>query len=100
MNYRLTERFSVVLESEAKDEFYFSDSHDEKAKAYTVWHARMVYVQGPFEVALYGRNLTDQDQEVRGFGGFGNDPRNGYANDRYVQLGEPRLLGIEGQYSF
>ncbi|UTW48388.1 TonB-dependent receptor [Bacterioplanoides sp. SCSIO 12839] len=100
VNYRLTDQFSVVVENEAKDEFYFSDSHDEKSTSYVLWHARLVFAQGPFEASLYGRNLTDQDQEVRGFGGFGNDPRNGYADDRYVQLGEPRLVGIEGKYSF
>ena len=98
--YQLTDQIRLVLENEAKDEFYFSDSHDEKSKAVVLWHARVEFTKGPVTLSAYSRNLTDQDQEVRGFGGFGNDPRNGYETDRYVQLGEPRLFGIEGQYSF
>lgn len=97
---QLLNGLSLRIESEAKDTFYFSDSHDEKSKAYVLWHARLAYDGNNYAVALYGRNLTNRDYEVRGFGGFGNDPRNGYANDRYVQYGEPRLVGIEGTYRF
>jgi outer membrane receptor protein involved in Fe transport len=97
---QLLNGLSLRIESEAKDTFYFSDSHDEKSTAYVLWHARLAYDSNNYAVALYGRNLTNRDYEVRGFGGFGNDPRNGYASDRYVQYGEPRLVGIEGTYRF
>ncbi|NRA24977.1 MAG: TonB-dependent receptor [Oleispira sp.] len=99
LSFSATEALTFSLESEAKDEFYFSDSHDEKSKAYVLWHARVAFQQGPFQAALFGRNLTGKEQEVRGFN-FGNDPRDGYSNTRWVQLGEPRLVGIEGRYSF
>jgi outer membrane receptor protein involved in Fe transport len=98
--YAINHAFTFSIESEAKDEFYFSDSHDEKSTAYVLWHARIAYQQGPLQMALYGRNLTDQDQEVRGFGGFGNDPRDGYAETPYTQLGYPRLVGLEASYTF
>jgi hypothetical protein len=52
------------------------------------------------ELALAGRNLTDAEVETRGFGGFGNDPRDGYASSRYVQRGQPRLVMAEAKYSF
>jgi outer membrane receptor protein involved in Fe transport len=100
LSLALTPAITFTVESEAKDNFYFSDSHDEKSKEYVLWHARIAYDKGPFQAALYGRNLTNKDQEVRGFGGFGNDPRDGYAENRYVQLGEPRLVGVEARYSF
>lgn len=100
VTYALTNTLSLRLESEAKDRFYFSDSHDEQAKAYVLWHARVSYQQPRYELALSGRNLTNQDTDTRGFGGFGNDPRDGYADSRYVQLGEPRLVMLEGKYSF
>jgi outer membrane receptor protein involved in Fe transport len=90
---------TFTLESEAKDKFFFSDSHDNESKAYVLWHARLAYKVGPVSAALYGRNLTGREVETRGFA-FGNDPRNNYAESRYVQLGEPRLFGIEGKYSF
>ena len=100
LTYALNDAWSLRVESEAKDEFYFSDSHDEQAKSFVLWHARVRYQQPRYELALSGRNLTDQDTETRGFGGFGNDPRNGYAEGRYAQLGEPRLVMLEGKYSF
>lgn len=100
LTYALNDAWSLRVESEAKDEFYFSDSHDEQAKSYVLWHARIRYQQPNYELAISARNLTDRDTETRGFGGFGNDPRDGYAENRYVQLGEPRLIMLEGKYSF
>ncbi len=90
------------LESEAKDAFYFSDSHDEKSRSYVIWHAQAAFNKGPFEFSAYGRNLTNKETEVRGFGGFNNDAKSSQPDDegRYVQLGTPRLVGIEARYSF
>ncbi len=99
-NLRLSHSVSLRIESESKSDFYFSDSHDEQAKSYVLWHARIRYQQPGYELAISARNLTDRDTETRGFGGFGNDPRDGYAENRYVQLGEPRLIMLEGKYSF
>ena len=100
VSYDLTSRLSLRVESEAKDSFYFSDSHDEQSKSYVLWHARMAYKLNQLELALSGRNLTDKDVETRGFGGFGNDPRDGYTEHRYVQLGEPRTVMAEAKYAF
>ncbi len=100
LTYALTNALSLRIETEAKDAFYFSDSHDEKSSSFVLWHARVSYQQPRYELALSGRNLTNQDTETRGFGGFGNDPRNGYAESRYVQLGDPRLIMLEGKYAF
>lgn len=100
LNYRFTSALALQLESEAKDEFYFSDSHDERSKSYVLWHARLSYQWQQAQLALAARNLTNADVETRGFGGFGNDPRDGYASNRYVQLGQPRLLMIEAKYTF
>lgn len=99
LNYSLGRGFNVGVQSEAKDEFYFSDSHDEKSKSYVLWHARISYDAQRWQAALFGRNLTDVEQEVRGFH-FGNDPRDGYSNERWVQYGEPRLIGVEGKFFF
>jgi iron complex outermembrane receptor protein len=37
---------------------------------------------------------------VRGFGGFGNDPRKFYATEPYYQYGEPKSLGLSARYEF
>jgi len=102
LTYAFAEHFSVRVESEAKDEFYFSDSHDEKARASVLWHARLSYQQGPLDLALAGRNLTNRETDIRGFGGFNNDANDPSPDNvgRYAQLGEPRLVMLEAKYSF
>lgn len=50
-------------------------------------------------MTLWGKNLTNEEYGVRGFE-FGNDPRNGYTTDEFVQLGAPRLFGVTTQYAF
>lgn len=102
LTYAFSEHIFVRLESEFKDKFYFSDSHDEKARASVLWHARIGYQQGRLDLALAGRNLTNREIDIRGFGGFNNDANDPSPDDvgRYAQLGEPRLIMLEGKYSF
>jgi len=91
------------LEVEGKDDFYFSNSHSEKSQAYELLNARLTYLGNNWEVALWGRNLTDEDYTTRGFyfsNQFGNNPENGYAPEAYYQYGEPRIAGITGTYTF
>jgi len=91
------------LEVEGKDSYYFSNSHDAKSPAYELLNARLTYSADNWQVALWGRNLTDEDYETRGFyfsNQFGNNPANGYAPETYTQLGEPRVAGVSGTYTF
>ena len=99
ISYSITPALSFTLESESKDKFYYSDSHDEQSAAYTLFHARIAYTRSNYSVALYGRNLTNREYGVKGFY-FGIDPRLEYAYEKQEQLGEPRLVGIEGKYKF
>lgn len=102
-SFGLTDAVSLRLEAEAKDKFYFSDSHDEMSHGYVLYHARFAYTGLRYELALTGRNLTNKDTETRGFGGFNNNPFDGYdENDpkKYIQLGEPRLVMLEGKVKF
>lgn len=88
------------IDVEGKDDFYFSDRHDVQAPAYELVHARLGYAGEHWELALWGRNLTDEDYYVRGFGSFGNDPRKGYITEPYYQFGEPRMIGVSASYQF
>jgi len=99
ITYKVIPSLSLRLEAEGKDEFYFSDSHDEKARGHVIYHARLSYQKPNYELALSGRNLSDKDTDTRGFGGFNNDSQNTNST-RYVQLGEPRLVMFEGKYKF
>uniref|UniRef100_UPI00356B424D TonB-dependent receptor n=1 Tax=Neptunomonas sp. TaxID=1971898 RepID=UPI00356B424D len=87
------------IDIEGKDEFYFSDSHNQTSEAYTLLNARAGYKTKDWSVTLWGKNLTDEDTYVRGFY-FGNDPRTGYADTLYTQLGAPRQLGITANMNF
>ncbi|WP_250458766.1 TonB-dependent receptor [Microbulbifer litoralis] len=101
--YALPANLVLRLEMEGKDDFYFSNSHNEKSTAYELFNARLTYSGDRWDVSLWGRNLTDEVYYTRGFyfsNQFGNNPANGYAPEAYYQLGEPRIAGISGSYTF
>ncbi|MEM9622257.1 MAG: TonB-dependent receptor [Pseudomonadota bacterium] len=93
LEYDFTERWSLRLELEGKDEFFFSDTHNVESDAYELWNASLTYRADRWQARLWGRNLSDEDYFVRGFF-FGNDPRDGYTDRAFTQLGEPRQIGI------
>ncbi|MFT6551893.1 MAG: outer membrane receptor protein involved in Fe transport [Zhongshania marina] len=91
------------VELEGKDEFYFSNSHNEKSSSYELINARLTYYASNWDVSVWGRNLADEDYETRGFyfsNAFGNNPANGYAPEAYYQFGEPRIVGVSANYTF
>jgi outer membrane receptor protein involved in Fe transport len=98
--FDLAEKWYLRVELEGKDEFYFSPRHEEKSDAYELFNASIGYRTDSWELALWGRNLTDEDYQVRGFGSFGNDPRKFYVTEPYHQLGEPRIVGLTANYVF
>lgn len=87
------------LEVEGKDSFYFSDSHDQQSDSYELINASFGYQGQHWDIGLWARNLGDEDYATRGFY-FGNDPRKFYANETYVQFGEPRVFGVNTTYRF
>ena len=88
------------VDLEGKDSFYLSERHSVEAPSQDLLHARIGFSTQHWDLALWGRNLTDEDTVVRGFGSFGNDPRKGYVTEPYFQYGEPRLVGISASYQF
>ena len=89
-----------IVEAQGKDKFYLSSSHNERSQSYRLANTSLLYTTKDWTFSLWGRNLTDQDVIVRGFGGFGNDPRKYYAPEPYYQYGEPRAFGISSDYRF
>tara|TARA_B110000858_G_scaffold135140_1_gene153686 strand:- start:6827 stop:8899 length:2073 start_codon:yes stop_codon:yes gene_type:complete len=85
--------WSFAVSIDAKDDFYFSDSHGIKSEPYELVNMNLSYSATQWSLSLWGRNLSNQDYAVRGFY-FGNDPRKGYAPESYVQFAEPRMIGI------
>ncbi|MDG2501824.1 MAG: TonB-dependent receptor [Porticoccaceae bacterium] len=97
---QISDSLAVIVDVEGKDEFYLSSSHSEQSQAYELINASLECSLGDLELSLWGRNLTDKDVIVRGFGGFGNDPRKGWITEPYYQLGAPRVIGLSGKYDF
>ncbi len=97
--YNFMEHYSLTVQVDGKDSFYFSNSHNQQSNAYELLHARFSYQQGPISLSVWGRNLLNKDYEVRGFY-FGNNPNNGWIAESYTQLGEPRVFGLSGKYTF
>jgi iron complex outermembrane receptor protein len=98
--YNFSQGIFLRLEVEGKDEFYFSDRHNEKSDDYNLVNASLGVERDDWSLIVWGRNLGDKDYYVRGFGSFGNDPRNGYATEPYYQFGEPRMYGVTASYTF
>lgn len=91
--WQVTPALALRVEAEGKDGFYFDDAHDARADDHVLVHARLAWEGDGWRAALWGRNLLDKEHEIRGFV-FGNDPRIGYADREYTQLGEPRRVGV------
>lgn len=93
------DRVFARVDLQGRDSFFFSQSHNAQANSANLVNAS-VGVQGErWRVSLWGRNLTDEDVEVRGFR-FGNDPRLIYETRTYTQLGEPRRVGLTATFEF
>ena len=99
LEWQVSDQLELRVEMDARDGFYFSNTHDERAASYQLFHARMNYQLGDWLVSLWARNITDQDYATRGFY-FGNDPRDEYTPKSYVQYGEPRRFGVTARYTF
>lgn len=93
LQWDVSERWSARVEVEGKDEYYFSASHAERSDAYELINATLTYSSAAWQARLWARNLGDEDYFVRGFF-FGNDPRDGYTDRVFTQLGEPRQVGV------
>jgi outer membrane receptor protein involved in Fe transport len=92
-DYRFGNGFFIHIEVEGKDDYYFSDNHDEQSDAYELINLAAGIERDSWTATAWGRNVTDEDYFVRGFF-FGNDPRDFYTPKLYTQLGEPARYGL------
>lgn len=98
--WNFTDQWQLSASIEAKDDFFFSDRHEERSDAYELLNLELSYEAENWQVALYGKNLTDELVKTRGFGSFGNDPRNFYETEAYNQFAAPRIVGVKGDWQF
>lgn len=91
--YRSTKDVFGRLEMTAMDEFFFSDSHNQRSEPYRLVNGALGYQWRQWTVNLWGRNLLDERYAVRGFF-FDNDPRDEVGATRFVSYGDPRQVGV------
>lgn len=95
----LNDAWSVHAGVQSKAAFYYSDSHNARSKEMQLLNLRLQWQHQAWQVALWSRNALNESYGVRGFY-FGNDPRDGYQDHTYEQLGEPRRVGLTVRYQF
>ena len=94
--YNMNESLRFKTDMEGKGSYYFSNSHDQKSKSYKLLNASIEYTSENWSATLWGKNLTDEKVQTRGFyfDNFGN------GDELYTQLGSPRTFGLTISYDF
>ena len=98
LNWSLSNNTYLSLDTVGKSSFYYSDSHDNKSKSYTLTNITYGYERNQWNYSLWVRNVFDKYYSVRGFY-FGNEAPN-FADTLYERHGDPRHLGVTVRYDF
>ncbi len=93
---RPPERLFARIDTSATDGFYFAAGQNQVAQAYQLVHVRIGYQRGGWQTSVWSRNLLDQRYAVQGFY-FGDVPPN-FPNQRFIQNGDPRTVGVTVRY--
>ncbi len=98
MNWSITDRASLSIDVVGKSSFYYSDSHNNKSKAYSLTNINFDYLIGSWTYSIWARNIFDEYYSVRGFY-FGNEAPD-FKDTLYERHGDPRHLGLSVRYDF
>ena len=98
VEYRNQQGWFGRLDISKKDDFYYSDSHQQQSEAYQLLNMKVGYESENWGIYLWGRNLTDESYHVRGFF-FANEPPN-WEDKLYTHQGDPRQFGLTGRLMF
>jgi iron complex outermembrane receptor protein len=91
--------WTARAEVTAHDSFYFDvPPNDARANSYVLTNLQAGYETERWSAYLWGRNVFDRVYAVRGFF-FGNEPPD-FADQLYIQRGDPRQIGVTFHYSF
>jgi iron complex outermembrane recepter protein len=84
------------LDASAIGSFYYYTSDAQASSAYNLENARIGYARGAWTASAWVRNLFDARYAQNGFY-FGLIPPN-YPNQSFLQLGDPRQVGVTLNY--
>ena len=98
LNLEISNNLELLLDINGKNDFYYSDSHDNKSDSYVLTNLNFLYKNNGFTYNFWVRNLFDEYYSLRGFY-FGNEPPN-FEDKLYERHGDPRNLGLSILYEF
>lgn len=90
--------FMARADVTGRDTFYYSASHDERARVATLVNIKAGYEAAHWAVYLWGTNVFDEDHSQLGFF-FGNEPPD-FPPTRYTPSGDPRQVGVTAEWRF
>jgi len=90
--------FFCLVQMNFKDEYYFSDSHNQTSKPYTLLNINIGKSFGKTMVKLWIRNALDERYTTRGFY-FGLIPPT-YPDQLWKSYGDPKQIGVTIDYTF
>lgn len=99
INYSVSDIIKLTLSSLSKDSFYYSNSHNQKSKSYSIYNANLSFkISNHLSISTWVKNLLNKNYSIRGFY-FPNRPPN-WESELYTQQGAPREWGLQLSSSF
>jgi outer membrane receptor protein involved in Fe transport len=97
-NYKNESGIFASAQMSFKDEYYFSDSHNQQSKPYLLLNLTFGKSFGKTTATIWIRNTLDERYATRGFY-FGLIPPD-YPDQLWKSFGDPRQMGMTVDYSF
>lgn len=97
IDYRPIKALYAGMELVGSDEYYESNSHNEKRGSYAVVNGSIGYQLEGWTITLWIKNLLDEAHEERVFL-FDNFDPDGQGEQRYQALTTPRSFGVTANY--
>jgi iron complex outermembrane receptor protein len=88
----------ITLSQNYKDEYYYSDSHNQKSAPYSLLNLTLGKSFGKTTATIWIRNAMDKRYTTRGFY-FGLIPPT-YPDQLWKSYGDPRQIGVTIDYTF
>ena len=98
LNWSISDQASLSIDIVGKSSFYYSDSHNNKSKSYSLTNISYDYFIDSWTYTIWARNVFDEYYSTRGFY-FGNEAPD-FADTLYERHGDPRHVGISVRYDF
>ena len=98
INWSITDKASLSLDVVGKSSFYYSDSHNNQSKSYSLTNINFDYLIEQWTYSIWVRNIFDEYYSLRGFY-FGNEAPD-FKDTLYERHGDPRHLGLSVRYDF